>query len=255
MIRFHYDSIDSTNCQARRLAEQRPGERLLVAADEQFAGRGRQGRFWRSPRGGAWMSLAWPMVNSPRQYAGASLVAAVAVRRAIISALGAAAAAIEIKWPNDLLICDRKVAGILCEQKLAGAAKPSVLIVGVGVNVDFDAAHLASTHADGALRHPATTLRSACGVVVPVSAVVDAVADHLEDEMERFEQDGLSRPLVDELRANLAYVGATRPWSTPNGVVTGRVIGLDDAGRLLLDIDGATVACEAGEFACESDLQ
>ena len=130
-----------------------------------------------------------------------------------------------------------------------------MLIVGVGVNVDFDAAHLASTHADGALRHPAATLRSACGVVVAVSAVVDAVAEQLVDAMERFEQDGLSRALVDELRANLAYVGATRSWSTPGGVVAGRVIGLDDAGRLLLDVDGATVACEAGEFASECDVR
>ena len=65
MRRIHYDIIDSTNSEARRLAAADLREPLLVTAAEQSAGRGRQGREWQSPHGGAWMSLAWPARQPP----------------------------------------------------------------------------------------------------------------------------------------------------------------------------------------------
>ena len=113
MRRVHLAVTDSTNSHARGLAAVHRGERILVSADEQTAGRGRQGRRWQSPRGGAWMSLAWPMCNPPGAYGTASLVAAVAVLRGLCEAAPACADFLEVKWPNDLLLKGRKVAGIL----------------------------------------------------------------------------------------------------------------------------------------------
>src|SRR4051812_12786028 len=105
MRRIHFERTDSTNTRARELwfgagvdgvaspplspafegAEYY--DPLLVTAAEQSSGRGRQGRTWHSPRGGAWMSLAWPMRRDSRWYAGVSLAAAAAVRQAIIDVL------------------------------------------------------------------------------------------------------------------------------------------------------------------------
>ena len=76
MRRIHFEVTDSTNSQARLLAAAHPGERLLVTAAEQTAGRGRQGRQWISPRGGAWLTIAWPMRLAPAAYRAASLAAA-----------------------------------------------------------------------------------------------------------------------------------------------------------------------------------
>lgn len=244
MRHIHFDVADSTNTQARRLAVERPGERLLVTAAVQSAGRGRQGRTWESPRGGAWLSLVWSTRQPPAAYAAASLAVAVAVRRALAEAAPEVADGLRIKWPNDLLLADRKVAGILCEQIPASSPASGFLIIGVGVNVDFDLALLPPD-----LRHPPTTLSVAAGRPIAVDAVVDAMARHLIGALTQFESEGLSASLRAELTSNLAYVGTIRTWQTAGGAVTGRVLGLDDRGRLLLESASGVIACESGEFA------
>jgi BirA family biotin operon repressor/biotin-[acetyl-CoA-carboxylase] ligase len=249
MRRIRFDTVDSTNTQARLLASGHPGEPLLVTADVQTAGRGRHGRSWQSPRGGAWMSVVWPLATRPAESAAASLVAAVAVRRALGEVASEVADRLLVKWPNDVLLADRKVAGILCEQFLGGDASPSgVLIIGVGVNVDFDLSELG----DG-LRHPPTTLRAELGRAVAVDAVIDAVADRLAAALVQFDATGLDESLLGELRRHLAYVGTIRTWDSPTGRVSGRVLGIDDAGRLLLSGPAGKVACAAGELLSTGD--
>jgi BirA family biotin operon repressor/biotin-[acetyl-CoA-carboxylase] ligase len=246
MHHVHLDVTDSTNLQARALAAQHPGEAVAVSAAEQTAGRGRQGRTWHSPRGGAWLSVAWPATRPAAAYATASLAAAAAVRRALCEVAPEVAEELRIKWPNDILLNDRKVAGILCEMVQTGtgeSARGAVLIVGVGVNVAFDVALLGAD-----LRHPATTLRERAGREVSVESVVDAVANHIAAAIQQYEQEGLDGGLLDELRSHLAYVGSERTVSAQNGVVTGTILGLNDAGRLLIDSSGLVVACESGEF-------
>lgn len=248
MRRYHYAAADSTNTQARRLAAEWPGEPLLVTAEVQTAGRGRQGRSWLSPRGGAWLSIAWPTRREPEAYAAASLVAAVAVWRALRDVAGGELPTARIKWPNDLLLNGRKVAGILCEQCPAALGRPGFIIVGVGVNVDFDLALLAAE-----LRHPATTLAATLRRPVAVAAVVDAIELRFAEAMEQFEADGFSDPLRDLLEANLAYVGEVKAWQLPTGPIAGRVLGIDQTGRLVLEVNGRTVAYEVGEFSSPLD--
>jgi BirA family biotin operon repressor/biotin-[acetyl-CoA-carboxylase] ligase len=271
MRRIHLDVTDSTNSRARELSENgewafasgEPGP-FLVTAAEQSAGRGRRGREWHSPRGGAWMSLVWPMRRETAWYAGASVAAAVAVRRGVAQVLARQQPAeshtgvdLQIKWPNDLLIDDRKVAGILCEQfvtshggghSAAAAQAISVngaLVVGVGVNVDFDVALLGP---QAELRHPATTLAAATRQRVGVHAIIEAVSSQLLEVLEDFEREGLSESVIGDLRSHLAYVGTTRSWNSPHGVVSGLVLGVDESGRLLMEIDGRVQAIDVGEI-------
>jgi BirA family biotin operon repressor/biotin-[acetyl-CoA-carboxylase] ligase len=246
MRRIHFDATDSTNLQARALAEAHPGEPLLVTAAVQTAGRGRQGRCWQSPLGGAWLSVVWP---GPRTAgaatAGIALAAAVAARRAVCRVAHETAPRLRIKWPNDLLLDDCKIAGILCEHApLAGAGAGGVLIVGVGVNVDFD-----SELFPPELRHPATTLRAALGRSLAVDEVVAAVADSLEIVLTAYGATGLDDALRTELTDHLAYLGEVRTWHSPAGPVAGRVLGIDSAGRLLLDGPGGVIACDTGELS------
>jgi BirA family transcriptional regulator, biotin operon repressor / biotin---[acetyl-CoA-carboxylase] ligase len=248
MRRFHFDSTDSTNTQARRLAADHVGEPLAVTAAVQTAGRGRQGRFWSSPLGGAWLSMAWPARREPTAYAGASLAAAAAVCRALLDVAPETDAELRIKWPNDMLLAGRKVAGILCEQLSATDGRAGTLIIGVGVNVDFD---LALLPAD--LRHPPTTLRAATGRAIAVDAVLDAVVRRIGEALTQLDADGLTLELVDELRSRLAYVGAMQTWTSLTRSVTGCILGLDDAGRLLFETAaGAVIACDSGELVIET---
>lgn len=242
MRRFHLNTTDSTNSEARRLAAENPGEVLLVTAATQSAGRGRQGRAWQSPLGGAWFSFVWPTRQSPAAYANVSLIAAIAVRRAVAEVVDAERLA--IKWPNDVLVDGKKVSGILCEQWPREAGGPGVLVIGIGINVDFDLALLPTD-----LRHPATTLSAAVGHAIPVDAVIDSVAEHLTTLLTEFEASGLNAEHISELRQHLAYVGEERAWESPKGELLGKVLGIDDAGRLLLEIDGQVRAWDVGEFA------
>ena len=249
MQRFHYDQIDSTNEQARRLASEQPGEPFLVTADVQTAGRGRYGRSWLSPRGGAWMSLVWPMRLAADNYAAAPLVAALATRRTIQHVLTAAPARvrddIKVKWPNDVLLVGRKVAGILCQRTLPTDTAQTTarsLIVGVGVNVDFPIAEL-----QGDLRWPATTLNESSGLSIEVATVVDHFAETIVTLMGQFEQAGLTESMLAELSANLAFVGQAVTLAVNDQQVTGTITGLDDRGRLLLATDSGSIPCETGE--------
>jgi BirA family biotin operon repressor/biotin-[acetyl-CoA-carboxylase] ligase len=242
MHRIHFDTTDSTNSEARRLATEHPGERLLITAVTQSAGRGRQGRAWQSPLGGAWFSLVWPTLKPPAAYGNVSLLAAIAVRRAIAEVVDAERLA--IKWPNDVLVDGKKVSGILCEQWPVESGSSSVLVLGIGINVDFDLALLPND-----LRHPATTLSAAVGHAIPVDAVIDAVAEQLTALLAEFETSGLNSELIAELRGHLAYVGEERVWQSPKGEFSGKVLGIDAAGRLLLQVDGQVRACDVGEFA------
>jgi BirA family biotin operon repressor/biotin-[acetyl-CoA-carboxylase] ligase len=240
MRQAHFNNTDSTNTQAWQLAQAFPGESILVSASQQSAGRGRMGRTWNSPKGGAWMSLAWPIRHEPSRFAAASLVAAIAVVRAICKAVPECADRIQVKWPNDVLIDGRKVAGILSELHVGD--ERSTLIVGVGINVDFQLQELGSF-----LRHPATTLRVATGRSVSVTALIAAVASQLSGLLTAFEAVGLSA-ILSELRERLAFRGATVRIETGGRELEGLVADVDSCGRLVLNGDYGQTSVDAGEL-------
>ncbi len=263
MRRIHFDVTDSTNTQARLLAAIHPGERVLVTAAEQTAGRGRQGRQWLSPRGGAWMTIAWPMRLESSAYRTASLATAVGVRRSLLELAtrgmppeaAAFALDVRVKWPNDLLINDAKVAGILCEQSVGAQHGGDAIFIGIGVNVEFSQEILDEPASGEPLRHRATTLSNAAGRRIEVPEVIERTALEVAAAMEQLEACGFAgtpaegrSSLLDELRDALAYIGEIRRWRSPRGDVTGRVLGIDDDGRLLLEGDAGVIVCDAGEL-------
>lgn len=122
-----HQEVDSTNDEARSLAAQGAPEGTLVVAEAQRAGRGRRGRAWHSPAGtGLWCSLLFrPPASIPPPLV--ALLLGTAIARAIRQCCAAPA---WLKWPNDVLFNDKKVAGVLCE------TIPSGLVAGFGVNVN-----------------------------------------------------------------------------------------------------------------------
>ena len=116
---FSYDTVDSTN----RLAIERVQSGVarppfIVQAATQSAGRGRYGRAWASPRGGLWFSVAWAAAAPLGQYETLPLVVGAGLAATLEHALGLACA---VKWPNDVLIDQRKVGGVLCQMELTPA--------------------------------------------------------------------------------------------------------------------------------------
>jgi BirA family transcriptional regulator, biotin operon repressor / biotin---[acetyl-CoA-carboxylase] ligase len=129
----HFDALPSTNDEAKRLAAQGTPEGTTIWADRQTAGRGRQGRAWHSPPGNLYFSILLRPDGAPAAAAQLSFAAALAVAEAVAPLL-APPLMPRCKWPNDVLVEGRKIAGILLESEAAGATV-SWLVVGIGVNI------------------------------------------------------------------------------------------------------------------------
>ncbi len=211
----HYRLTDSTNVRARELAMRGAPAGTLVTAAEQTAGRGRQGRAWSAPRGRA--LLCSLILRDPGDLA--SLAAGVAVAE-----LAGPEAA--IKWPNDVLLAGRKVAGILIE----GRPQEDWAVLGIGINVAVRQSDL-----------PAE-LRARAGSLGLDPGELDAVRDRLLAGLERW----LVAPgdeVLAAVRARDALLRAPVRWAAGSGVGAG----IDEQGRLLVDSGEAVVALGAGE--------
>ncbi|HEY3019092.1 MAG TPA: biotin--[acetyl-CoA-carboxylase] ligase [Solirubrobacteraceae bacterium] len=214
--RLHLRAIDSTNERARTLALAGAPHGTLVTAGEQSAGRGRQGRRWSAPAGQA-LLMSLVLRRPPRLV---PLAAAVAVA----SVAGDDA---RIKWPNDVLLDDRKVAGILVE----GRPQEAWAVLGIGLNVAVRIDDLPEE-----LRATATTLGLAPRDVEPVLA---RLLDALEAWLGRDEA-----AILEAWRARDALLGRDVRWAAG----TGRAAGIDGDGRLLVDGPaGEQTALDAGE--------
>jgi BirA family transcriptional regulator, biotin operon repressor / biotin---[acetyl-CoA-carboxylase] ligase len=214
--RVHLRSTGSTNTVARELAAAGAVHGTLVTADEQTAGRGRQGRSWAAPVGSS-LVCSW-VIRDPAPLL--SLAAGVAV--AELAVQGA-----RVKWPNDVLIDGRKLAGILVE----GRPQERWAVLGIGVNVALRPEDLPLE-----LRDRAATLGLTAAELEPTLA-------RLRDRLEQWLSASDSEVLA-AVRARDALLG--RPVSWDGGSGTGA--GIDQSGRLLVELpDGTRRALDAGE--------
>lgn len=126
------DTVDSTNSEARRIAENGDFSELLIVAKRQTAGRGRMGRCFYSEGGGLYMSLLLKPDLSSDAVTRITTAAAVSVVRAIRTVTGLNAG---IKWVNDIFLNGRKICGILTEGKMLSSGKPQYAVLGIGVNL------------------------------------------------------------------------------------------------------------------------
>ncbi len=222
-LHFHR-TLGSTNDEAAALARRGAPEWTLVVADEQTSGRGRGGRAWLTPPGSAiaLTILLRPPALPPEAVTGWSALGALAVTEAL-EAHGADA---QIKWPNDVLLAGKKVAGVLAEGSWSGEALEYV-VVGVGVNVTP-----ASVPKEAGLDYPATYVEAAVGHSIDRSALL---ADILAGVRRWYPRVG-SEGLVEAWERRLAFRGC-EVWITDEGgsnAHRGTVEGLLPDGRLIL---------------------
>ncbi|HXE45378.1 MAG TPA: biotin--[acetyl-CoA-carboxylase] ligase [Conexibacter sp.] len=204
--RLHLREVDSTNVRAQRLAASGAPHGTLVTAAGQSAGHGRQGRAWVTPAGRA-LACSLVLREPPRLL---PMLAALAVAD-VADRFDGAGRATAIKWPNDVLLDGRKVAGILAE----GRPQEGWVVLGIGINVA-----VAEEDLPPELRAVATSLGRASGDVEPV---LDALLERLDA--------WLSAPAdaaMDAYRARDALAGREIAWSGGHGTA----LGVADDGRL-----------------------
>lgn len=231
-----YDSIDSTNAEARRRAEAGAPHGTVVQARVQSAGRGRYRRPWVSEAGNLYCSV----VLRP------DCTAALAGQLSFIVALAAAAAVeelapacrVQLKWPNDLLLHRRKFAGILLESSLDGDGRASWVVAGLGVNL---------------VSHPSEALVAATDLAAAGGGdlAADALAERFLDKLNRLEGEWRRSGFSGMHKAWLARavgIGEAVTVRSARRQFSGRFEGLDADGSLILRRDeGAVEIVTAGD--------
>ncbi len=229
--------VDSTN--ARLLACEGPavGRGRACLAEGQRAGRGRRGRAWFSDFGrNLTLSLAWRFDLPLGALSGLSLAAGVALAEAL-AALGLSGHG--LKWPNDLHLSGRKLAGILVEAR-GEAGGPALAVIGIGLNL-----RLAP---DAPIDRPWTDLRSALGETPSRNACAGVVLRHLLTACRAYQAHQLS-PFLPRWRAYDPYLGREVRVEWAGRRLQGVYAGLDGGGRLLLDAAEGRLTLDAGEVS------
>jgi len=224
-----FPTIDSTNTYAARLARAGASEGTTVIADSQSGGKGRLGRSWVSPPGvNLYLSVILRPPVSTAVAPQLNLLAAIAVADAIRETTRLSPA---IKWPNDVLVADKKVCGILAEMQTDTGGLRAV-IVGIGVNIN---APLSAFPEE--LRDKASSLLIAGGQTIERSTLTASLLTHLEKSYVLWLQEGFStlRSRWERYAAHL--LGTRISVAVPEGTVVGTVLGLDWDGALLVQGD------------------
>ena len=225
-------SLPSTMDAASALAHQGARHGVVIVADEQTAGRGRRGATWQSPAGaGLYLSfIARP--RNPAAIPLLTLAAGVGIREGIQRSTGLAA---DLKWPNDLIVGRRKLAGILAEGVGIGSPSPSV-VIGVGVNLQP-----AAYSPDVAAR--ATSIAGELGRAIDRGQLFDEVLISLWDRLAALERN--PGDILQAWRAASPNASGTRvEWDGKQGVTAG----VDDSGALLVTTNTGTERIIAGEL-------
>jgi BirA family biotin operon repressor/biotin-[acetyl-CoA-carboxylase] ligase len=229
----HFDEIDSTNSWVAQKANEGAPEGLVAFADFQSAGRGRLERTWEASRGSSLLCsiLLRPDVN-PDQLQLVVACVALAARAAIVRLSGVRP---ELKWPNDLIVGDAKLAGLLAE--IVTVDERLAVVVGIGVNLTYE----------GPENVRATSVRRASGVTITPPALLDILLDELEPRRERLDSlEGRAKLREEYVRA-LATLGQRVRVEQRSGVVVGTATSIDEMGQLVLTVDGVETAYSVGD--------
>jgi len=228
-----FGSIDSTNRWLLDEARQGAPEGLVAVADHQTAGRGRRGRTWSAPPGSSLLVsvLLRPRIDTQHVHV-LTMAAAVALRAAVHEVAGVRA---EVKWPNDLVVGDRKLAGLLAEADLTAGGDVDAVVIGAGCNVQW-------TDFPPEIAAVATACNLEVGHDVDRADLLTAFLDRLGDGL-----DDLAG-VPDSYRATLTTLGQRVRVDLGNRTIEGTATDVDDVGRLVLTTaDGTNEVVAVGD--------
>ncbi|GAA5345646.1 biotin--[acetyl-CoA-carboxylase] ligase [Planifilum fimeticola] len=238
-------TVDSTQMVAHQWAREGAPEGAAVISEEQTAGRGRLGRSWHSPPGsGIWMSLILrppiPIARAPQL----TLMASVGITRALQRET---CLPVRIKWPNDLLIRDKKVCGILTELR-GEQDRVHYVVLGAGINVNIG---VEAWPPD--LREKVTSLSTEAGRTFRRSPLIAAILEELEKIYEQYLHQGFST-IRKEWERLSGILGRPVTARNPDGEMTGIARGLNEDGALLLETEGGLTPVYSAEISagCET---
>lgn len=236
----YFDLTDSTNVQARILAEQRAAHGTLVVADRQTGGKGRRGRSWDSPGGeGIFMSLLLRPEMNAVNASMLTLIMALAAEKGVREATGLES---QIKWPNDLVLNKKKICGILTEMS-TDQMEIKYVIIGTGINV-------CQTQFPEEIKATATSLYLESGEKISRSKIIGCVMEAFEEYYEKFMETEDMSGLIEEYNERLVNLNNEVCILAPTGDFRGISTGINKDGGLMVRLeDGSVTEVISGEVS------
>jgi len=235
----HFHEVESTNEEAKRIAEKGYPEGNLVIAEKQTAGKGRMGRHWKSSSDGLWTSIilkpSIPLRDAPKL----ALLTAAALRTTLSEDFGIEA---NIKWPNDLLVDNKKICGILTEMK-GEMDRIDYIINGVGINVNQNPEDFS-----GELANTATSLKIIKGREIDRLLLLQRYLETLEEFYLDFLENGFERARQVCIK-NSHTVGNIVTIYSGDKEYTGKAVDIGNDGALIVEIDGQEIPFYGGEVS------
>lgn len=236
---YEYKEISSTNTEAQRLAEEGAPHGTVVIAELQTAGRGRRGRQWISQAGkGLWFSIILKPQLLPESVSVLSLVAALAVEKAIFQMTERKS---QIKWPNDIVMEGKKVCGILSEMCLREGHIHHI-VVGIGINVE-------QQEFPEELKDMATSLENICGKPIERKQLLQEVLQAFGYYYELYMQTTDMSLMLKEYNTCLVNCDKEVRVLNPMGAYQGIARGINKNGELLVEKEGILHRVYAGEVS------
>lgn len=221
----HHDVLASTNDRASSWLREGGSHGLVVTADMQTAGRGRHGRTWCSPAGeNLYVSLGLRLPQPRADFGAVSLAVGVGLHRGLAPIDGLA-----LKWPNDVLVDGKKLAGILCESRWSAGAVE--LVIGFGINVR-------RVGIDPSVRELATSLEEVGGTIARVEVLARVLAS-LESTLQGFFDEGIESIFDAYLKAN-EQIGTRVRVRSHGETFEGLAVAIDHEGALIVRLDDGT---------------
>ena len=220
-----FDRVGSTNQIALEMASNGLPGGIVILAESQEQGKGRLGRKWFSPEGvNLYLSLFLRPHQPPREFPLFSLATSVALVDAVARVTGLSPA---IKWPNDVLIQDKKIAGILLESETGGGQTPP-LVIGIGVNVNLNPASLPPE-----LQETAGSLMGALGKEVDRTVLTIAILEALSEQILLL-QEGKTDLLIQAMNQKCRTLGKKVRVDTHRQTFEGRAEEIEEDGALMI---------------------
>ncbi|GAB4310301.1 MAG: biotin--[acetyl-CoA-carboxylase] ligase [Methanobacteriaceae archaeon] len=229
---YYFSEVDSTNDVAKELAEKGAENGTLIIAQTQRRGKGRNGKKWISPLGGVWMSIILRPTIKPEKAPQLTLVTGVAVAETLKKQTGLD---VKIKWPNDILIDDKKVCGILTEAH----AKYNTLdyvIVGIGIDVNMDMELFPQE-----LRRDATSIKEELEMEVYYVELVQRFLEKFEELYKEFNADQFPEILRKWRKYSKTIGSYVEVHKRLGKIVRGEAVGINKQGALILELDDGTL--------------
>jgi BirA family biotin operon repressor/biotin-[acetyl-CoA-carboxylase] ligase len=237
---LHFDSLPSTNLEAAKRAAEGAAEGLCVVAGEQTAGRGRRERHWVSPLGaGLYFSIILRPQFDQSRWPLLTLMAAVAVHDALLAACSLDT---DIKWPNDILVAEKKLCGILAETVETSASR--AVVIGIGINLTQGAF-------PPELETIATSVETATGSTPELTSILEALVPELAAHYDVLNKPDGDAEIIRSWCARSSYCEGKRIRVTDGSeTLVGTTRGLERDGALRVETDdGEIKVLRAGDVS------